>query len=315
VFRGRECGRSRLIIASRTTPQDWVIKNAVSVAVNGTAMTAGEAAERLAACRRGVTDVELANGGPPQIFQFEFALAEAADLQAVDDALERLFAGGELSPRTIDDFIMRSHQYPSANKYLAGLSNYLYGVLAREGVSESGSIGQCGSYGYEAKYDSAVRLLGAFDRPPAEAICGVVALHYNQFDRAMAKTRSRRVAEISLRYSSMLRGESWNAANLSQLAHSSLDHALSDSVIKQILEWSALPLDGTAVEQIAELQAELDKNRPADILKLRLLAAEHYLASGDITEGSRHAEALRHSKYTDVWYTNYRARLQEVVIE
>ena len=116
--------------------------------------------------------------------------------------------------------------------------------------------------GYQGKYDRAVGILGAFDRPPAEAICGIVAFHYNQFDRAMTKTKSQRVAEVSLRFQAMLTGAHWLDGDLSSSPHSSLDFALSDSLIEQVLEWSALPLDGSASGRVVELVENLASQRP-----------------------------------------------------
>ena len=121
VFMGRECGRSRLTVTVGTSPSDWIIKNTDLAVVNMQTMTALRASRFLAAQRSGVTDLELSNAGVTQSFQFEFALADEEDLQAVDDALEKFFAGHDLSLRAIDDFIMRSRRFPSASKYVEGV--------------------------------------------------------------------------------------------------------------------------------------------------------------------------------------------------
>ena len=155
-------------------------------------------------------------------------------------------------------------------------------------------------------------ILGGFDRGPAEAVCGIVAFHYNQFERAMTRTRSQRVAEVSLRLQSMLRGERWTREDLTQCAHSSLDYALSDSVIERILTLSAIPLDGTASREVEEIVTELPAQRPPDALKLHLIAAEHFLAAGDPTRATWHAEQVRHSQRAEVWYTAVRNRCKEI---
>jgi hypothetical protein len=207
---------------------------------------------------------------------------------------------------------MRSRRYPTASRYTSGLANYLYGVLAREGAVESGILDRSHDLGYEAKYDQAVGILGSFDRAPAEAICGIVAFHYSQFDRAMTKTKSQRVAEVSLRFEATLKGEHWPSGDLSLSPHASLDFALSDSVIEQVLERSAVALDGTATDAVAELVANLGWQRPYDALKLHMIAAEHYLAVGDLTSALQHAEWLRHGRITEGWYGNFRRRVQGV---
>jgi hypothetical protein len=316
VFEGRECGRSRLTVTTTTTASDWVIRNADAVWINGISSSITDAAEVLSTRPSGVVDVSLANGTLRHDFQFEFALAEAPDLDGVDAALERLIDGGELSLRAIYDFIRRSEPYPTASKYRSGLANYLYGVLAREGAAESESASTDASReggGYEAKYNQAVNILGTFDRAPAEAICGVVAFHYNQFDRAMTKTKSQRVAEVSMRFAAMLNAKDWSTSDLAAAPHPSLDFALSDWVIEEVLAWCALPLDGTAKSsEIAAMTASIKSQRPSDALKLHLVAAEHHLAAGNLTSAKQHAERLRHGRTTEGWYTDFRHRLQGV---
>ncbi|MFX1821427.1 hypothetical protein PV768_16735 [Pseudarthrobacter sp. CC4] len=313
VLKGRECGRTRLTLTSATSPEDWVIRNTDAVAINGTGTSIANAVEFLAAQRGGVVDVTLTKSDVVQAFQFEFALADVDHLESVDDALKRLIDGGELSLRAIDDFIMRSKGYLSAGRYLYGLANYLYGVLAREGLAESGVRDdlQDGG-GYQGKYDQAVGILGTFDRPAAEAICGIVAFHYNHFERAMTKTKSQRVAEVSLRFQSLLKRETYFVGDLAPSPHASLDVALSDSVIEQVLGWSALPLDGTAAAEIAELSASIHQQRPYDAFKLHLVAAEHALAEGDIATAGQHAERLRYSRLAEGWYAGFRTRVQGV---
>ncbi len=306
VLMGRECGRSRLTVTTPTAPASWVTRNAQRAAVNGRRIAPEEIAPLLSAQRSGVFDVELANDGVVQEFQFEFNLAEEDDLRGADAALEELINGRELSLRAVDDFIMRAKPYQTASRYLAGLADYLYGVIRRDGIDPAAPI----NASYEAKYDQAVGVLGPFDRPPAEAICGLVGFHYNQFDRAMTKTRSERVAAVSLRLQAMLAGKPWIADDLSSAPHTSLDIALSDSVIDRVLQWCAMPLDGSAADRAADIVAALPEQRPYDALKLSLIAAEHFLAASDPDAAVRVAEELRHSQKTEHWYANFRSRVE-----
>jgi hypothetical protein len=126
----------------------------------------------------------------------------------------------------------------------------------------------------------------------------------------MRKTRSGRVAEVSLRFQGILTSTQWLRGDLSSSPRSSLDFALSDSVIEQVLEWSALPLDGSAGTQVAELVASLQAQRNYDAFKLNLVAAEHFLAVGDSRSAVRCADALRHSTPAENWYSDFRKRVQ-----
>ena len=312
VFGGRECGRGRLTVTSPTTPLDWIFRNVEEVLINGVPSSVENASQYLATQQSGFVDLTAINGTVKYEYSLEFSLADAADLDGVDAALERFIAAAELSPRAIADFIMRTDAYPTASNYRTGLANYLYGVLARESAadSDSTSVSRAGEV-YEDRYNKAVHILGNFDRAPAEAICGLVAFHYNQFERAMKKTRSELVADISIRFEAMLRKKPWQRNDLADVPHPSLDIAISDSVIEQVLSWCALPLDGTASpEAIAAMTATIERQRPEDQLKLRLITAEHHLSTRSFTTAAHHAEFLRHGPTTEGWYAGFRRRLE-----
>lgn len=307
VFRGREAGRTRLTITEPTTVDEWSIHHADEVRLNNRPTTVKAAVAQLAKHELGVVDVELRQGTTLEEYQFEFALAAESDLVGVDAALERFIESGECSLATIDAFIERGKPFRSAKRYLDGLANYLYGVLARE-KQDSLVAGREREPAYQGKYDTAVRMLGAFDRPAAEAICGMIAFHYNHFDLAMSKTNSPRVAEVALRLNATLAGRSWRTADLRMTDHPVLDRVLSDSVIEQIVTWSALPLDGSATSDFDEIAASWDSHRSYDALKLRLVSAEHLLAVGEVAAATRVADALRQSRTTDLWYSGFRRR-------
>lgn len=300
ILKGREVGRSRLYVTKPTTVDDWVFTNAESVTVNGDRFQPAAAAEILANKSTGFTEVMARNGDVLQTYQFEFAFANAVDLQGVDDALESLIRGSVLGLGVIDTFIMAAKRYPSASRYLDGLANYLYGVVAREGGS---------SERYQSLYDRAVTILGEFDRPPAEAICGLVAFHYNHFEHAMSKTRSARVSDVSKRFTSLLRGRRPSVQGLEQVHHTVLDAALSDSTMERVLRVCAIPLDGSALTEVEDATSDVGGHRPYDQLKLRMIIAEHHLASGNLTAARAQAAELRHYRITENWYASMRARL------
>lgn len=312
LFRGRECGRTRLMVTSSSGPTDWVTSDVESITVNGRETSTSEAASFLASVKVGVQTVAVSNGPLERTFEFDFCLAEEEDLCLVDQALEKLISSRELSRNAIDTFIMRAGRGVTARRYREGLATYLYGVLAREAVEDPGRVDASGAPLYEQRYNNAVSLLSTFDRPAAEAICGLVALHYNQFELAVRKTHSHRVSDVAARFRSLLTGGAFVTTSLADRSHGSFDQALSDSVTEDLLDVGATALDGTQSPVVAQLLPSLGELRPQDQFKVRLIAAEALLAAGDIDGASRHGEALRHSKETGAWYAGFRTRLQEV---
>ncbi|MFF6901137.1 hypothetical protein [Streptomyces hydrogenans] len=312
LFRGRECGRTRLMVTSSSGSADWVTSDVESIAVNGRGTSTSEAAGFLASVKVGVQTVTVSNGPLERTFEFDFCLAEEDDLCLVDQALEKLISGRELSRNAIDTFIMRAGRGVTARRYREGLATYLYGVLVREAVEDPGRVDGSGAPLYEQRYNGAVSLLSTFDRPAAEAICGLVALHYNHFELAVRKTNSHRVSDVAARFRSLLTGGAFATTSLADRSHGSLDQALSDSVTEDLLDVGATALDGTQSSVVAQLLPSLAVLRPQDQFKVRLIAAEALLAEGDIDGASRHGEALRHSRETGAWYAGFRTRLQEV---
>jgi predicted RNA-binding Zn-ribbon protein involved in translation (DUF1610 family) len=312
VFRGRECGRTRLMVTTPSVPSDWHAADVASISLNGRPSTVVDTAAYLSETKLGVQTVTVANGPLERTFEFDFCLAEDEDLKLVDQALEKLIAGRVLSLSTIDAFIMRAGRGETARRYREGLANYLYGVLAREGNDDRTQTDSSGEQLYEQRYNRAVDVLGAFDRPAAEAICGLVALHYNQFDLAIRKTNSHRVSDVAARFSSMMTGSRFVTSSLLDRTHGSFDQALSDSVTEELIAVGAMALDGTDQSPLDAVLDQIINLRPADQFKVRLIASEALLAGGDVDGATRHSEALRNYRDADAWYAGFRARLQEV---
>ncbi|WP_076263829.1 hypothetical protein [Intrasporangium flavum] len=313
MFRGRECGRTRLMVTSPSVPADWHAADVATISLNGRPTTFEAAAEHLSNAKLGVQTVAVAQGPLERTFEFDFCLAEEEDLRLVDQALEKLIASRELSLTAIDAFIMRAGRGETARRYREGLANYLYGVLAREGHDPRVRADSSGAQLYEQRYNRAVNLLGAFDRPAAEAVCGLVALHYNQFVLAIRKTNSHRVSDVAARFSSMTAGSPFVTASLIDRTHGSFDQALSDSVTEELIAVSAMALDGSERTPLDPVLGKLNDLRPADQFKVRLIASEVLLASGDVDGARRHSEALRNHRDADAWYAGFRTRLQEVL--
>lgn len=311
VLNGRQCGRRRMTLTHQTGSADWVIENADAAWVNKQPTSVADVVQRLIETGNGVVDVTLGNGQVRSDFQFEFALAKKRDLEGVDSALEELVRGTVLNEEAVDAFIMRSRRYATAGRYCSALADYLYGAASREKDGEVvRTESTAGRGAYQDRFDSAVHILGTFDRPSAEAICGIVAFHYNQFGLAMTKTRSQRVAQVSMRFHAMLRGERWDRGDLAPIPHASLDYALSDGVTEQVLKWSSMAIDGTASSSAVEDMVEaVGGQHPLDQFKLRLIAAEHFLAVGDRLNAMKHADPIRYGA-AERWYPDFWGRLQ-----
>jgi hypothetical protein len=308
LLRGRECGRSRLQVLKSTHPSDWKTHHATSAHVNGSKVAIAKLGEVLSNAQSGVTTVQLHGDRADQDFEFSFSFANDSDLFGVDRCLGELLAGRLLTVNTIDQFIVRSRQFQTTRTYVDGLASYFFGVLARERSPESGLQDRATpTRTYLEKFDEAVSALSQFERPAAEAICGLVSFHYNHFETAMRKTRSARVSQISHRFAKLLRGDrDIDQSPIPSLT--GLDFQLSDSETERVLSWCCVPLDGSAGKIASDMSRSIQRLEPLDQTKVRVLLVEHYLSAGDFTAASDHLSALKHSSMMDTWVASIRER-------
>lgn len=308
---GRECGRSRRFVIEGTRASDWEVRNAKEVFINEKAVPIGDVGKVLCSEHFGVTTVLLRGESTGQDFEFAFTVAEEPDLNSVDEQLLELMKGRVLSMASIDRFLESTKTAKSAILYQSGFANYFYGVLAREGSTESGLTDSPDDVpAYMKKYDQAVSNLTLFNRAPAEAICGLVAFHYNQFEIARKKTRSPRVAWASQRLNSLTEGKA--ISNRSAIPTSgSSDVSFSDRETEEVLTWCCIPLDGSAKIEVEEIENAISTCRPTDQLKLHIIATEHHLMNNDLSKVVPHVSAVRHSPALQSWIDSIRDRTEK----
>ena len=319
LLKGRECGRSRIYVVSTTDPKDWEFVNTRSVRLNRVRKTEDEARKTLASARVGLIEVFLEGDLDEQEFEFHFTFADERDLAGVDDSLRDFIQTNSLTVESIDSFIRETEKFRSALDYRSAIANYLYGVSAREESDDSGLLHRNGEIdrrddevAYPTKFGQAVEVLGRYDRATSGAICGLVAFHYNQFDTAVRRTRSDRVALASMRIASLLSCTPVIEDDIGGADHPGLDSGLSDTKIDRILSWCCIPLDGSAQPEVDEMELVLNTEQPYDQFKLRIIAAEHHLAAGSFEKGRQHMKELQHTRDTGEWVKWYLKRLEEM---
>jgi hypothetical protein len=268
------------------------------------------ASEALSSTTTGVVSVILRGERETQSFEFAFEIADLEELATVEERLRELVHGRVLSIAAIETFIDCTRPQRSVRGYRDGVVNYFYGVLAREGSPESGLV-QRGSAAYSERFDDAVNELQGFDLPTADAICGLVAFHYNQFDIARRRTHSPRVARAAQRFAALLSGAPSDTSDLGQADRASLDFTLSDAKTEQVLAWCCVPLDGSSDAAVRDMEAAVDSCEPADQLKLHIIAAEHHLAAAQIDRANPHLSELRNSAVAEAWMACARERAED----
>jgi hypothetical protein len=302
---GQECSRLRTVVSDHTRPSDWEFFDVHTVSVNDADPINPQAAkERLSAFNDEVVSVILTGDANNQSFDFQFVVAKEEHLAGVDDAIDRLARRGSLSLTTIQEFLNETKDLISARRYATGVAEYLYGVLAREGSPDSGIRD------YRIKYDRSVDFLKEFDRPAANAICGLVEFHYNQLAEARRRTQSPRIAVISHALLCFLE------CKIPPLLpdrdrRGSHDYTLSDAETERTLTLCLSALSDTNNGVVTEIEGAISKAEEYDKLKLRIAVAEYHFRQGQFTDGLEHATTLRHNNIAARWANWYSNRVEQ----
>ncbi|UGQ41883.1 hypothetical protein [Rhodococcus aetherivorans] len=296
VFRGQLCGRSRTLIDQASTPDEWQVHNCSMVRIDGKTLPAKKAPELLAESGSGVVVVELVNDRASRLFELDYAIAAEADLDGVDVQLAALSHGRQLTLASIDSFIETTARFRTARNYRDGIATYLYGVLARERSTETNLTYDK----HQEKFDEAAALLRGFDRTPARTVCSLVSFHYNHFDEAILRGTGLRVGAVAARMENLVEGGSPNSA-LIEFENTPYEAMLVDSSTDRLLRYCSTALDGSADRNVDALEAELSDHDSLDQFKLRVIAAEHYLHSGDRALARPHIQQVGYTSHGEEW--------------
>lgn len=272
--RGRPCGDMRELIHSRTDPIDWTSTNCTRVQVNGVEVDPDELGRQLST-GHGIVQVRLDNDRTYRDYEFDFAIADEADLRGVDKELARFIEDGDISSGSISTFYERALEFGTARSYASGITEYLYWLAGRGQILDATA-----EVRNRDKLNNAATVLRDIQRPAALAITGLISFHFNHFDETTHRALSPHLGAVSGRLGRMLVART-DAADLAaipgELAH--LERLLADERTLDLIALCSLPL---GVQTSAEVAAfDLSTVNEYDRVKAALFVAEHHLATGD----------------------------------
>jgi hypothetical protein len=309
---GRECGRSRVSVLTATSPGDWEIVGAESIILNGKHVDSSQAKSMLSSRTKGFIKVQLTTTGVNQTFDLNFEVAEQSDLDGIEKALQRFVSRRELAIPSIESFLKETSSYVTCNNYRFGIANYFYGVLAREGSPHSGlNLNISDQTPYVRKFEESVDQVMGYVKPGADAICGLVAFHFNQFDIAMRRTFSPRVARASIRLHQFLNGEGGENVKEGILISESMDVAMCDGETEMVLDLCCLPLNAAYTGYFESALSDINRFEQFDQLKVRVMVAEHFMEIGESKRAAEVASPLRHNRLSEAWCIGLTRRIEK----
>ena len=304
LYRGLECGSSAVEIYDLTGSQDWATVQADRAWIDGQEIGAEDLPQHLAVQRHRRVTVELLAGSVRAEFDLIFRIADPDELDQVDEHLEALAAGQRLDMRAIEDFVRHCAELGTAERYVDAYAHYFYGVLARERSPES----DLPRSAYRDKYELAASVLGQFDRVAARTVTALVAFHFNQFARALARgSDSPRLRFAVERLQRFITGTGHVEAP--ECDDRGFEAVFADAETERLLRWVTQPFTEAAREQMEEAAAYVQGCEALDQLKLRLVLAEYYVRLGEPEMARNHVGQLLHQDLTEEWARSLRARL------
>ena len=278
------------VIASPFPPADWVIQRAERIVIDQQEVTSRQACQRLSKLTSGFHEVTLASADHAVTYHIEFDIPNEAQLAAVERAFNMLIVNQPLESNRIAQFITVVKQEDGARYYLEGISNFLYGVLAKD---QRGGT-SLGRDDYTAKFHTARESLRFMDRPLANLIKALVNFNDNAFSEAEALAPDGQVAIACQMLNGLRSGKYYQA---SAVRVSPASHNLPvDTLTAEIMRFCSLPL-AEQQEQLPQLVHLSSKRLTTghDRVKIQALAMNTCWGAGDVEQAASWAKKLRHS--------------------
>lgn len=286
LLRGVEMGVSPGPVILPTKPDDWQVMYAETLRLNGDAITAGRLGEHLAAEQSGVHQLELISHGSRVELRLEFAIATPEHLEGVERAFSMLVEGHLSDVGRVTHFIDACQPCSTASLYLEGVSQYLFGVLAKD---QRGDTGLSHAH-HKERFNQAIEALRHNDRPLARLITSVINFSFNHFAGAVHSPSP--VLNLAAGRLAGWAGKPIAAA--SPVQSQSTKVFPLDSATEQLTRWLALSAE-TALQELDDIRhasassawTSQDRSK-AEALLLALL--QHQGASDELRRVARNLQ-------------------------
>jgi hypothetical protein len=293
-IRGNSLGSGALRVSRPLAPNAIQVFEAASATINGVAVAPKNLPARLAKIDFGTTEVVLRRQDVEARFVLNFEIALPEHLAGVEQCFQTAAHRGRLDRRAIEDFIQASRPFDTAIAYIDGISEYFYGVLAKERHPDCALPYAM----YRDKFNRAAEALRDVDRTLAYTIRALVAFHFNHFELARRQSPGTRIGLASSLFAATLNGTTDSSQSISPQR---FDGSLTDRDTETILRWTVKP-ESDPIAQLDDMERVLAGDLAEfDRAKLHVLLADAYLAAGRHSAARPHAQEMRNSPGFEAW--------------
>jgi hypothetical protein len=301
---GQEVLSPNQLITRPLREEEISVINADTCQVNGTDLQIQDLPEFLAQQRKGFYTVAVSQAGISSQYALTVELPIDDELREIGRLFLAIVGKDKLDIERINTLIDAAEKFTSARRYLDGLSQYLYGVLAKD---QRGGI-QLSQAEYKTKFNLALENLKLYNTPLAQDIVGVVNFSQNVFDGVTELAYAPRLYAALQRFQGFMEG---NIVEIglpmeepAGMANVPLDHATD-----QLLSWAITPFEELH-EHARQLEsAALDPTwTPDDRFKVVMLLAQMYTSFGEKELARGHARRA----VNDALFGDWARRIMEM---
>lgn len=293
-----EVNSPRFIITSAVSEKEIKIVNAATCRLDEKTVSVSALIHQIANAVTGFFRIQLIGSDGKITVEYEISVEIVSKIDAmhVEQEFARLYAPGVISLTSINGFIRATANASSANRYVEGLTSYLYGILAKD---QRGGATLTQEQSRE-RLNDAVQTLSEINRPLAAAVAGIINFQSNAF------MHYERLAIVPRLFTAMRWFDSVKTTG--NITPFEREHELTapnsqvplDSVTDEILGWFDLRTDrvSEAVGQMTK-RSRQDTWHPEDRIKSAVLLAAVHHTQGDRKSAAQIARGFRHDPVFD----------------
>ena len=306
ILAGRELTSPRELIVHPLNERDVILANTDQCYLDGKAVEPMQLPQLLSQQRGGVHTIVLESLGIETRYEMLFEIAEARELDEVEQLFLSIAGSDTLTIDRINVFAELTAKYKTALPYVDGLCHYLYGVLAKD---QRGGT-HLPQAEYKTKFNLALDSLRHFARPLANVVVGIIDFSGNAFSDGDTLPTSPRLQHAMRVYDGFTRQivpavlYSWSGGGMGNVP---VDHATS-----QILQW-AIESTEDFLRHRRQMEMALDDAEwvPDDRFKVSMLLAERLSSLGDVAA----AKCFARSVTNDALFGDWAQRIMDLDTE
>jgi hypothetical protein len=297
ILDGREITSPRQIISAPLNEHQISFANSDRCLLDGREVSIKILPRLLASIKAGVLGISLQRQGIETCYEIVFEIADPKELEFVESNFWSIVGSGTLSVDRINSFVDLTSSCQTAIRYVDGLCQYLYGVLAKDqrggthlDVSE-----------YKTRFNLAIDGLSSFDRHLARIVIGVINFTQNAFDDGSTLVFSPKLQCAMLNYFEYLNNKSTSPFAGVSFQGKGMGCVPIDYATDQIIQWVLDP--DNEGQQLRQMEAVVDSGDwvPDDRVKVSILLAERLAHRQDYAAAKRFARKLANDAIFSEW--------------